>query len=260
MRRTGRLLLVLSCVFALAFLASALCSTISALSMSSRIVGGETAPEHAYPYQASIRVGADHKCSGSLLNNNWILTSAHCLVKYDPSSFIVVVGSNSLIFGGFAFCARETRLHPNYVQGELHDDIALLKLCKPATFGDKVQPVQLPSEDVREEENLPAVLTGWGSSQKGGPKSFSLKLIELPTIGLDRCRETFPSVTRSNICTFAGVGQGLCYGDAGNPLVAEGVQIGIGSWGSPCALGYPDVFTRVYSYVDWIRGIIADES
>ncbi|XP_016837012.1 serine protease homolog 126 isoform X3 [Nasonia vitripennis] len=258
MRRTGRLLLVLSCVFALAFLASA-------LSMSSRIVGGETAPEHAYPYQASIRVGADHKCSGSLLNNNWILTSAHCLVKYDPSSFIVVVGSNSLIFGGFAFCARETRLHPNYVQGELHDDIALLKLCKPATFGDKVQPVQLPSEDVREEENLPAVLTGWGSSQvydvqKGGPKSFSLKLIELPTIGLDRCRETFPSVTRSNICTFAGVGQGLCYGDAGNPLVAEGVQIGIGSWGSPCALGYPDVFTRVYSYVDWIRGIIADES
>lgn len=47
--------------------------------------------------------------------------------------------------------------------------------------------------------------------QKGGAKSFSLKVIELPTIGLDRCRETFPSVNSSNICTLAGVDQGLCY-------------------------------------------------
>lgn len=138
---------------------------ISALSISSRISGGEIAPEHGYPYQTSIRIGADHKCSGSLLNKEWILTSAHCLAKNDATKFIIVVGSNSLIFGGHAFCARETRLHPNYVKGELHDDIALLKLCKPAIFDGTVQPVVLPSENLSDEDNCTAVLTGWGSSK-----------------------------------------------------------------------------------------------
>ena len=47
-------------------------------------------------------------------------------------------------------------------------------------------------------------------------------------------------------------------GDAGSPLVTAGIQIGIASWGSPCAQGYPDVHTRVYSYIEWIR-LISDE-
>lgn len=29
--------------------------------------------------------------------------------------------------------------------------------------------------------------------------------------------------------------------------------VGIVSWGEPCGVGYPDVFTRVSSYVDWIQ-------
>lgn len=42
-------------------------------------------------------------------------------------------------------------------------------------------------------------------------------------------------------------------GDSGGPLVCDGVQIGVVSWGTPCAKGKPDVFTRVYSYVDWVK-------
>ena len=42
-------------------------------------------------------------------------------------------------------------------------------------------------------------------------------------------------------------------GDSGGPLVANGEQLGIVSWGTPCAKGKPDVFTRVYSYVSWIK-------
>lgn len=42
-------------------------------------------------------------------------------------------------------------------------------------------------------------------------------------------------------------------GDSGGPLVAENAQIGVVSWGRPCAKGVPDVFTRVYSYRDWIN-------
>lgn len=42
-------------------------------------------------------------------------------------------------------------------------------------------------------------------------------------------------------------------GDSGGPLVADDVQVGIVSFGSSCAKGDPDVFTRVYTFLDWIK-------
>nr|CAD7578391.1 unnamed protein product [Timema californicum] len=41
-------------------------------------------------------------------------------------------------------------------------------------------------------------------------------------------------------------------GDSGGPLAFGGRVVGIVSWGSPCALGFPDVYVRVSEYVDWI--------
>ena len=42
-------------------------------------------------------------------------------------------------------------------------------------------------------------------------------------------------------------------GDSGGPLVVDDVQVGVVSFGKPCARGVPDVYTRVYNYVDWIN-------
>lgn len=41
-------------------------------------------------------------------------------------------------------------------------------------------------------------------------------------------------------------------GDSGSPLVVNGTQVGIVSFGRPCAIGYPDVYTRVSSFISWI--------
>ena len=46
-------------------------------------------------------------------------------------------------------------------------------------------------------------------------------------------------------------------GDSGGPLVSNGVQIGIVSFGQEgCAMGEPDVFTRVSSYLHYIHQVI----
>lgn len=47
----------------------------------------------------------------------------------------------------------------------------------------------------------------------------------------------------------------LFQGDSGGPLVANGKQWGVVSWSvKPCtAKGYPGVFARVSSYIDWIK-------
>jgi len=47
-------------------------------------------------------------------------------------------------------------------------------------------------------------------------------------------------------------------GDSGGPLVQttgnKATQIGIVSFSIPCAVyGYPDVFTKVSKYIDWIN-------
>lgn len=68
------------------------------------------------------------------------------------------------------------------------------------------------------------------------------------------CSRYYSEIRNSNICTFLRQGAGVCSGDSGGPLVADGKLIGVVSYGRPnCASGYPDVWTRVSSYYDWIR-------
>ncbi|KAK1741499.1 trypsin-like serine protease [Skeletonema marinoi] len=47
---------------------------------------------------------------------------------------------------------------------------------------------------------------------------------------------------------------GTCQGDSGGPIVIASQNVGITSWGVGCGQkGYPDYYTRVSSYIDWIE-------
>ena len=41
-------------------------------------------------------------------------------------------------------------------------------------------------------------------------------------------------------------------GDFGGPLIANNQLVGIVSWGFACAVGVPDIYTRISSHCDWI--------
>ncbi|CAH0403461.1 unnamed protein product [Chilo suppressalis] len=75
-----------------------------------------------------------------------------------------------------------------------------------------------------------------------------LMQLELKAITYDECKEAHSSINavfESQICALTKAGEGACHGDSGGPLVREGRQVGVVSWGVPCAKGKPDVYTKM---------------
>jgi trypsin len=54
-----------------------------------RIVNGTDAQDGDFPSIVSVRFLNSHNCGGSILNERYILTAAHCVVSY-PASFLSV--------------------------------------------------------------------------------------------------------------------------------------------------------------------------
>ncbi|KAF5287783.1 hypothetical protein FQA39_LY15719 [Lamprigera yunnana] len=221
---------------------------------NSKIVGGHTAEDGQFPYQIAIRYNGQHSCGGSILDSKTILTAAHCLEGYDINYMTVVVGTNKVNAGGVTHSISSVVYHSEYTIVTARHDIGLIKLDSEISFNEKVQPIELNTDNI--EENVECVLSGWGRLSYPGNLPDDLQYITLSTYSNRLCtiEHLFSEydIYDTHICTFTKYGEGACHGDSGGPLVANNKQIGIVSWGEPCARGLPDVFTRVTSYLDWI--------
>ncbi|KAM3966657.1 chymotrypsin-2 [Aphomia sociella] len=219
-----------------------------------RIVGGEDAPEGGIPYQVSLRsLLNSHFCGGSILNNRWVLTAAHCTAGQSARSIRVVVGTNSLKSGGDYYSVESIIVHDDYNSYLITNDVSLIKVSKDIKFSDKVQPIPLPDHDTEGGANL--LLTGWGRLSYPGLLPNRLQMINLTALSTERCQSLMNKINPvfdTQICSLTKSGEGACHGDSGGPLVEDGSVVGIVSWGMPCARGYPDVYTRVFSFKDWI--------
>ncbi|XP_044004082.1 chymotrypsin-1-like [Aphidius gifuensis] len=67
-------------------------------------------------------------------------------------------------------------------------------------------------------------------------------------------------ITTNHLCTYTKVGEGVCHGDAGSPLVFNNTLIGISSYSFYCAVEKPDIFIQILSYKNWITTVINNNS
>lgn len=103
--------------------AAAVPSTVSAFDIEPRIEGGEISAQGQFPFYALLNIltfERNYTCGGSLISNQWVVTSAHCL--YGAHHVGVHLGSlrtNDVNEKGRVTITTSRQqdiiMHPNYV-------------------------------------------------------------------------------------------------------------------------------------------------
>jgi secreted trypsin-like serine protease len=224
-----------------------------------RIIGGEEVEPNSIPYQVSFQTtGGFHFCGGSVLDENTIITAAHCCDGQTASRVKIIAGEHNLDKNEGTEQERDVRriiMHENYDSSRITSDICLLKVDSPLTLGAEVTGVTLPKADDKFPAGTPATVSGWGVTDAGGASNV-LMAVDVKIDSDADCKDGYGSsyVAEHHICA-SDRDKDSCQGDSGGPLTcgSDKVHCGVVSWGYGCAVaGYPGVYSRTTTYVDWI--------
>ncbi|XP_068951501.1 serine protease 42-like [Petaurus breviceps papuanus] len=240
-----------------------------------RIIHGHVASPTKWPWQVSLQVHHQHICGGALIDTQWVLTAAHCVMwKFD---YIVKLGDVSYYASKDSTIAtvKDILIYPSYSELiTIRNDLALVLLESPVNLTQKIQPICLPSNKFYLKNGTRCWVAGWGRTEENRTTSHSLQLLEsdLYILGRDDCNKLlrklmflsiFVSIVDKNmLCAYHPEGKDTCQGDSGGPLACEAgedtwVQVGIVSWGFGCGrLNVPGIYTKVSSFSKWITRTI----
>ncbi|XP_045488889.1 chymotrypsin-2-like [Pieris rapae] len=242
-----------------------------AIDGDSRIIGGKDATPGMANYQISIRVHNRnrewHSCGGSILNEEYVLTAAHCVYQKNMNYMSIVVGTHTIDKGGDRYHIKKMIPHEKYDMDTIKNDIAVVQIDGKIKYSEKIQPIELLKEMAPIGKKC--LLTGWGYvNYRRSTVPNNLQMLEFETISNDDCtkqlKPPYPKlvpVDAGQLCVKRPNNKGACHGDSGGPLVIQDeknktVQIGVVSWGVPCGKNFPDVFASVHGYYDWIQSKI----
>ncbi|XP_071533497.1 uncharacterized protein [Panulirus ornatus] len=234
-----------------------------------------------YPWQAAVlkKEGYDnvYVCAGTLIDDRYILTAAHCVKGYEAFELRIRLGEwdvnrDTEFYPYFESDVVAVYVHPDFYSGNLINDIAIIRNVIPVDFilNPHVAPVCLPSHN--DFTGQRCWVSGWGKDDFGSGGNYQniLKEVDLVVVSRGVC-ETALQQTRLGssyrlhpgmLCAGGQLGKDACKGDGGGPLACESSDgsfqlAGIVSWGIGCgADGVPGVYVNVAHYLDWIYQII----
>jgi len=242
-------------------------SSSSSSSIESHISGGHEARPHSYPFMAMMLYHTgfhpERKCGGSILNENWILTAAHCCKDLPENERILFrIGAHRDESCDFEFCAYETSkykpttgaddlgtkifvknklIHPEYEKKfqkryprrlkVLKNDFCLIETNTTMNFGRHVGKISIADEDFTTEDKRCFIL-GWGKTESGQNSKFLQKSRAERSRRFNRkCK----AVEKNNAFCMDLKNKGTRKGDSGGPLFCEkngqNILVGVTSYG-----------------------------
>ncbi|XP_058268447.1 trypsin-1-like [Hemibagrus wyckioides] len=235
--------------------------------LNSKIVGGVDASPGTWPWQVSFQIGGKHFCGGSLINENWVLSAAHCFQSVAASNVKVLLGLENIQGTNPNKQQRSASKIINHEgfneSNTLYNDIALVQLSSSVTFNNYVVPVCLTATNSTFSSGTNVWITGFGRAGYNVdlPSPQTLQEVQVQIVSNSDCAKVYGANVILDYMICAGVpdgGKDSCQGDSGGPLVLKQnttwVQAGIVSFGSGCGNpNSPSVYTRVSYFQDWIN-------
>ncbi|XP_070816903.1 granzyme G-like [Chaetodon trifascialis] len=218
------------------------------------ISGGHEAAAHSRPYMALLKLYTQNKktkhCGGFLLNEDFVMTAAHCQAE----SYNVLLGVHDIHNTDEiqTISVEQACPHKDYNAANYMNDIMLLKLSSKANISQNVKPIDLAGQS---DGSLPksCSVSGWGkTSQNAGPLSNVLMEVNVTLIDSKQCAE------KNSYCSEGG--KGPCPGDSGGPLVCEDVKAyGVVSAGITQNNMPIKYFVKIPDYSSWIDSVMKHE-
>jgi len=259
------------------------------LSLPKKIKNGQAADIHDFPWMAVLEykdadsTTPDYGCAGSLINQKYVLTAAHCLQK--PDLFQVHLGVYHLRNETYCFefdCTHpvftvgveKTIIHEEFINNDrsMANDIGLIRLSKKVHYTKFIRPICLPSTVQMNPANDLRWLSvaGWGTNGTIHRTDIKQK-VGVEHSNYTKCKSDYAAFGRhlnesQQICAGGFNEAATCNGDSGAPLMSlvklaknsplkKYAIVGIASFGLyPHKCGkWPGVFIRVSYFEQWIK-------
>jgi MYXO-CTERM domain-containing protein len=245
----------------IALLALSACTTTVPVTgeVEQSIVGGEMAHSADFPTVVALEEAGDWFCTGTLIDQDWILTAAHCVEDMSAVGVQIRLDANNLSFktAGRRVAVAAIYSNPGYNGATWDNDIALIRLAESVTDREPTpfhRPVTSPSTTM--------IQVGYGASSDTGGGGV---LRKLSTTTIDCTATGDPAISATNVVCFdQSDGNGTCYGDSGGPSFIdvggrlEVAAITSGGTLESCMDGF-DIQTAVAGELDFITQAMSGE-
>ncbi|CAF0974550.1 unnamed protein product [Adineta steineri] len=266
--------------------ASCGCGQSDVVLTSGRIIGGENTIKYSWPMMVSIQIrDGYHECSGTILSDSFILTSAQCIYYYIDTNYYNITIATGIydVSSTIKVTRRVDRvyIHPDYsrTQPYLHD-IAILRVNQPFPLGDK-SPEYLQKICISIENEFPfnqypqlnseLVVVGWVRSSYTAETTNTIDQISVGMIDTkqESCLNSITNDTYQFCAGLSNDNEGaklnyLDYKDLGAPIMMyknnHWEQVGIATVDmyeyEPSLRDRAQVYTRLSPYREWMKRIL----